>query len=82
MSARTAGQCRRGRFCGAVNGLTDEFLHANGADIAVVLEQYREEILRGLVLVAYNAQYDLKVMRGEMRRAGVPDLFEQTKTSA
>nr|WP_313665576.1 3'-5' exonuclease [Brucella intermedia] len=63
---------------GAVNGLTDEFLHANGADIGVVLDQYREEVLRGLVVVAYNAQYDLKVMRGEMRRAGVPDLFEKT----
>ncbi|MDR6431255.1 3'-5' exonuclease [Brucella pseudogrignonensis] len=63
---------------GAVNGLTDEFLQANGADINDVLDQYLEEVRRGLVVVAFNAQYDLKVMRGELRRAGKPDLFEQT----
>ena len=64
---------------GAVNGLKDDFLHEHGADIADVLEQYLEEVRRGLVVVAYNAHYDLKVMRGELRRAGKPDLFEQTK---
>lgn len=63
---------------GAINGLTDEFLRAKGADIEVVLDQYLEEIRRGLIVVAFNAQYDLKVMRGELRRAGKPDLFEKT----
>lgn len=67
------------KSAGEVNGLTDEFLSANGADIGEVLEQYLEEVRRGLVVVAFNAQYDLKVMRGELRRAGKPDLFEQTK---
>lgn len=61
-----------------VNGLTDEFLHANGSPIEIALQAYREKILSGQIVVAFNAQYDLKVMRGEFRRCNMPDLFEQT----
>lgn len=61
-----------------VNGLTDEFLAANGTPVEIALQAYSEKILAGLIPVAYNAQYDLKVMRGELRRAGMPDLFEVT----
>lgn len=64
---------------GAVNGLTTEFLRENGTPINIVLEAYADEIRSGRIAVAYNAQYDLKVMRGEMRRAGMDDLFEQTQ---
>lgn len=62
----------------AVNGLTDEFLSDVGSPIEIALEAYSQKILSGQIVVAYNAQYDLKVMRGEFRRAGMPDLFEQT----
>lgn len=67
------------KSAGSVNGLTDEFLLAKGADISVALDAYTAEIKRGLIVVAFNAQYDCKVMRGELRRADRPDLFEQTQ---
>lgn len=63
---------------GAVNGLTDEFLSANGGDVRDALGAYTDEVVAGRIVVAFNAQYDLKVMRGEFRRAGLPDLFERT----
>lgn len=66
------------KSAGSVNGLTDEFLLANGSPIADALDAYAEEVNRGLVVVAYNAQYDCKVMRGELRRAERDDMFERT----
>jgi len=63
----------------AINGLADEFLNANGVPVAEVLEFYSWHILEDLIPVAFNSQFDVKVMRGELRRAGMPDLFEQTR---
>lgn len=63
---------------GAVNGLTDAFLMDNGLPVGDVLDIYCNLILGGHVVVAHNAQYDTKVMRGELRRLGRPDLFEST----
>lgn len=62
----------------AVNGFTTEFLAANGAPIRSCLEFYSQFIKDGYVVVSFNAQFDTKVMRGELRRAGLPDLFEST----
>jgi len=62
----------------AVNGLTTEFLRANGKPVSWALALYSGLIQHGYVILAYNAQFDTKVMRGELRRAGMPDLFEQT----
>lgn len=62
----------------AVNGLTDEFLAENGADILDVLDQYVRVIDAGYVIVAFNSQFDCKQMRGELRRAGMDDRFHQT----
>lgn len=62
----------------AVNGLTDEFLAENGAPIIDVLDQYTRVVDAGYVIVAYNAQFDCKQMRGELRRAGLDDRFEST----
>jgi len=64
---------------GKVNGLTTEYLNEHGVPVREALQAYSKAIEDGRTLVAFNAQYDLKVMRGEMRRADVPDLFEQTK---
>jgi DNA polymerase III epsilon subunit-like protein len=61
------------------NGLTDELLHDEGRPLAEVLDAYVAAIEQGYVVVAYNAQFDCKVMRGELRRAGRDDLFERTK---
>lgn len=63
----------------AINGLTDEKLNAEGVPVALPLAVYSEAILAGLTPIAFNKLFDLKIMRGELRRAGMPDLFEQTK---
>lgn len=62
----------------AVNGLTDELLTEKGFPVDEVLNVYTIKVLEGYVVAAFNASHDLKHMRGELRRAGRPDLFEQT----
>ena len=62
-----------------INGLTDEVLNADGVPVGEILALYSGHILGGLTLVAFNSQFDVKVMRGELRRAGMPDLFDQTR---
>lgn len=62
-----------------INGLTDDFLHANGIPVEEILGFYSAAILRGIIPIAFNKLFDLKIMRGELRRAGMPDLFEQTR---
>lgn len=61
------------------NGLTTEFLRARGRPIAEVLDAYALVVGTGAVIVAHNAQFDTKMMRGELRRAGRDDLFKVTK---
>jgi DNA polymerase III epsilon subunit-like protein len=63
----------------AINGLTTEFLMEHGKPIKEVLAEYSGHVLCGAVVVAFNAQFDTKVLRGELRRAGLPDLFEATR---
>jgi DNA polymerase III subunit epsilon len=64
----------------AINGLTDEFLHEKGIGIEHALEVYSEAIHEGRSVVAHGAQFDCKMMRAEMRHAGMDDLFERTKS--
>ena len=61
-----------------VNGLTDAFLNEHGVPVAGILQFYSGHILSGLIPVAFNSQFDMKIMRGELRRGGMPDLFEQS----
>lgn len=61
-----------------INGLTNEIMTEKGVPIAEALATYGKIIDDGYVIVAFNAQFDTKVMRGEMRRAGVDDRFERT----
>lgn len=63
----------------AVNGLTTEFLRANGEHVITVLTRYRTLIDAGYAIAAYGAQSDCKILRGECRRAGLYDMFEKTK---
>ena len=63
-----------------IHGLTNEFLATNGLPIEQVLRPYTRYIDNGYVVVSFNAQYDTKVMRGELRRAGLEDRFERTPT--
>lgn len=63
-----------------VNGLTDEFLAANGVPVIQVLDCWAHAILiEERTVIAHNAVHDLKQVRAELRRSGRPDLFEWTK---
>lgn len=62
----------------AVNGLTDDFLAEHGVPIAEVLDAYEAVLDEGRALIAFNAQFDTKVMRAELRRAGRKDRFDST----
>jgi DNA polymerase-3 subunit epsilon len=62
----------------AVNGLTTDYLMLHGQPIRGLLDWYVAQILEGCIMCAFHAQHDLKMMRGELRRAGMEDLFEQT----
>lgn len=61
-----------------VNGLTQEMLHEKGIPVAQALSLYEQAIREGRIVVAFNAQFDTKIMRAELRRDGRDDLFEQT----
>jgi DNA polymerase III subunit epsilon len=62
----------------AVNGLTDEFLKEHGRPAGEILCRYEEAIGEGRVGVAFNAQFDFRIIRGALRRDGRDDLFEKT----
>jgi DNA polymerase III subunit epsilon len=62
----------------AINGLTTDFLKRNGRPISEVLDAYEAVLDEGRAIAAFNAQFDTKVMRAELRRAGRPDRFEAT----
>lgn len=61
-----------------IHGLTMDFLNEKGIPVSAVLDAYVAAVTDGYVIAAFNAQYDTKIMRGELRRADRPDLFEQT----
>jgi DNA polymerase-3 subunit epsilon len=63
-----------------VNGLTMDILFDGGVPILDVLGYYNKAIDEGRVVVAHNSRFDSKAMRSELRRAGLPDRFEETKT--
>lgn len=62
-----------------INGLTDAVLIAVGVPVAEVLDFYAAKIEADLIVVAFNAIFDTKMMRGELRRAGRDDLFGKTR---
>jgi DNA polymerase III subunit epsilon len=62
----------------AHNKLTDEFLMERGRPVAEALDLYESAIDDGYAFAAFNSQFDTKVLRAELRRAGRPDRFEET----
>jgi DNA polymerase III subunit epsilon len=62
-----------------VNGLTHARLLKEGVPIAEPLDFFCNAVLAERVVVAHNSRHDLRAMRGELRRAGRPDLFEITR---
>lgn len=61
-----------------INGLTTEWLLENGELVEVPLQEYCLAVDQGLIVVAFNSQYDTKILRGELRRLGIDDRFEST----
>src|ERR1017187_7522571 len=57
----------------SVNGLTMERLEKEGVPVADALSEYTRIVRAGWSLSAFNAQFDTKVMRGELRRAEMDD---------
>ena len=64
----------------AVNGLTQEMLEEIGGPINDALERYSKAIDERHVIVGFNAAYDIKLLRGELRRANMDDRYMQTRT--
>lgn len=62
----------------AINGITNQSLWNDGVPIKEVLDWYSMHIAAGRAVVAFGAQFDCKMMRSELRRAGMDDLFERT----
>lgn len=62
----------------AIHGLTQDRLMEEGQLIDDVLVQYALALEARHVIVGYNVSFDLKMMRGEMRRLSMPDRYEDT----
>ena len=60
-------------------GLTTEYLKKHGVPIANALQQYRAALEARRVVAGFNVQFDLKMMRAELRRAGIDDHYLQTR---
>ncbi|MGB1216134.1 MAG: exonuclease domain-containing protein [Pikeienuella sp.] len=67
-----------GTHASEVNGLTDAFLMENGAPVSDILDAWEGYVDDGLIVAAFNAQFDCKMMRAELRRADRDDMFEKT----
>lgn len=58
------------------HGLTVEFLNENGIPVTEALAELNSAIDNGRIFVAHNASHDGRQIRGELRRAGLDDRFE------
>ena len=62
-------------------GLTTEYLEEHGGPIDEALDLYSRAIEGRRIITGWNVKnYDLKVMRGELRRASRDDLFLKTRS--
>jgi DNA polymerase III subunit epsilon len=62
-------------------GLTTEYLEQHGGTIDEALDLYVRAIESRRVLAGWNLRnFDMKLMRGELRRAGKEDLFMQSRS--
>lgn len=65
-----------------VTGLTTAYLEEHGGPIDEPLSLYLRAIESRRVIAGWNLRnYDMKLMRGELRRAGKEDLFMQTRSA-
>lgn len=66
------------RGASQVNGLTDDILAERGLPLSRVIAIYGAMIDAGWTIVAHNAPFDAKILRGELRRSGMDDRFNKT----
>ncbi len=62
-----------------VNGITNEMLRTHGVPLTNVLVAWNALLDNGCVFVAHNIDFDFKVIRGELRRRGLPDRYDETE---
>jgi DNA polymerase-3 subunit epsilon len=62
----------------AANHLSFDFLRANGRPVRDALQWYSDMLLTGYIPLGFNMQHDGRQLRGELRRAGMDDLFNET----
>lgn len=58
-----------------IHGLTTEICAERGVPVREALDRYGELLTRADELLAFGVQFDTKILRGELRRAGLPDRF-------
>ncbi len=63
-----------------INGLTQAKLEAEGVDIKEILREYGSAIDDRRIVVGHNCSFDMKLMRAELRFAGYPDRYMQTRS--
>lgn len=63
-----------------LHGLTTERLLADGVPVVQALGEYIATLDHGDIIVGYSVSFDLKVLRGELRRAKMEDRFETTRS--
>lgn len=63
-----------------VNGLTHEELVAKGVPVKHILPIYFQAIEERRIIAGHNISHDVKLMRGELRRADMEDLYMKTRT--
>ena len=62
-----------------VNGLSDAILAEHGRPMGGALERFNQYLDLKPTIVGHNIRFDAKLIRGELRRAGLPDRFDETK---
>jgi DNA polymerase-3 subunit epsilon len=62
----------------AVHGLSMSFLREHGKTCVSALDVYTRAVKEGRAVIGFNNQHDSRQMRAELRRYGMPDLFEET----
>lgn len=66
---------------GRVNGLTDEYLQANGVEpgigLAEVADSLEESMLRGVPVVGFNVTFDFAILEAELTRHGLQTLRQR-----
>lgn len=59
------------------HGITQEKLLSDGISIAEALDEYTHLFDQAELIAGFNVEYDLKLVRGELRRLGRPDRYAE-----